>query len=365
MNVNARKAERKVSKQNHSVWLATNNGEMGGGEVMLLALARQLQDLGVSVEVVGPAHPSGLVDAAQAAGHATVVLSASGRSGYMLELRHWRLRHPDGLLWCNGLVPSVATALMGHRVVHLHQLPRGLQSVLVGLARRRAVATLVPSRSMAARLAGSHVLENWAEEVRPVAQQPREGTVRLGFLGRPSLEKGVGVLAAALQQLDRQAPGRYRLVLAGEPRFTSEAAQRELEQALVPVSHLIDRPGWMATDEFFGSIDLMVCPSLVSESFGLVVAEAMSARIPFVISDAGALPEVAGPEHPWVAPAGDVEQLAQAIRGAVDGNTGNFAEKAYERWLSRYSPPAGGERLEALLKLWGVIPSPSCSGGKA
>nr|WP_231755076.1 glycosyltransferase family 4 protein [Pseudarthrobacter sp. GA104] len=218
---------------------------------------------------------------------------------------------------------------------------------------------------MAARLAGSHVLENWAEEVRPVAQQPREGTVRLGFLGRPSLEKGVGVLAAALQQLDRQAPGRYRLVLAGEPRFTSEAAQRELEQALVPVSHLIDRPGWMATDEFFGSIDLMVCPSLVSESFGLVVAEAMSARIPFVISDAGALPEVAGPEHPWVAPAGDVEQLAQAIRGAVDGNTGNFAEKAYERWLSRYSPPAGGERLEALLKLWGVIPSPSCSGGKA
>jgi glycosyltransferase involved in cell wall biosynthesis len=189
--------------------------------------------------------------------------------------------------------------------------------------------------------------------------------VRLGFLGRPSLEKGVGVLAAALQQLDGQAPGRHRLVLAGEPRFTSDAAQLELEQALTPVNHLIERPGWMTPDEFFGSVDVMVCPSLVPESFGLVVAEAMSARVPFVISDAGALPEVAGPEHPWVAPAGDPGKLADAIRRAVDDGGRTFSGEAYERWMSRFSPNAGGARLEALLKQWGVIPSPSLSGGTA
>jgi phosphatidyl-myo-inositol alpha-mannosyltransferase len=282
----------------------------------------------------------------------------------MVELRRWRLSHPAGLMWCNGLVPSAATAFMGRRVVHLHQLPRGVQSMLAGIARRRAVATLVPSRSMAARLPGSLVLENWVEEVRP-ARQSHEGAVRLGFLGRPSLEKGVGVLAAALQELDAQAPGRYRLVLAGEPRFTSEAAQRELEQSLVPVNHLIDRPGWMEPAEFFGSVDVMVCPSLVPESFGLVVAEAMSARVPFVISDAGALPEVAGPECPWVVPAGDAEELARGIRKAVDDGGMAYVRKAYERWLSCFSPMAGRSRLEALLKQWGVITSPSLSGGKA
>ncbi|AUZ35703.1 glycosyl transferase family 1 [Arthrobacter sp. PGP41] len=344
--------------------LATNNGDVGGGEVMLLALAMQARELGVSVSVVGPAAPSTLVEASRAAGHPTVVLPASSRAGYMVALRHWRLTHPDGLLWCNGLVPSAATALMGRRVVHLHQLPRGAQSILAGVARKRAAATLVPSRSLAARLPGSIVLENWVEEVRP-ARQPHEGAVRLGFLGRPSLEKGVGVLAAALQQLDAQTPGRYRLVLAGEPRFTTDAAQRELEQALAPVNHLMDRPGWMEPAKFFGAVDVMVCPSLVPESFGLVVAEAMSARVPFVISDAGALPEIAGPECPWVVPAGDAEELAKAIRKAVDDGGLVYVTKAYERWLSCFSPMAGGSRLEALLKQWGVIPSPSFSGGNA
>lgn len=347
--------------------IATNNGDIGGGEMMLLALASQARELGVPVLVVGPAAPSTLVDAARTAGHPTVALPVSRRAVYMVALRRWRLQNPDGLLWCNGLVPSVATSLMGHRVVHLHQLPRGQQSVLAALARKRALATLVPSRSTAASLPASlpesHVLENWVDEVSPVPGHRHDDAVRLGFLGRPSLDKGVGVLAAALQQLDGQAPGRYRLVLAGEPRFTSKTEQRKLDQALVPVNHLIERPGWMTPAEFFGSVDVMVCPSLVPESFGLVVAEAMSARVPFVISDAGALPEVAGPEHPWVVPAGDAGQLAHAIRRAVDDNGRTFAEKAYERWLSRYSPAAGGARLEALLKQWGVIPSPSFSGG--
>lgn len=345
--------------------IASNNGDVGGGEVMLLALARQAEELGVPVLVVGPAAPSTLVDASFSAGHATVALPAAGRRAYMVALRRWRLRNPDGLLWCNGLVPSVATASLPNRVVHLHQVPRSTQWLLAAVARNRAVATVVPSQSMAARLPGSLVLENWVEEVHPVPQQAREGAIRLGFLGRPSLEKGVGVLAAALSRLDRETPGKYRLVLAGEPRFTSEAAQRELEQALLAVGHLIDRPGWMEPAEFFGSIDVLVCPSLVAESFGLVVAEAMSARVPFVISDAGALPEVAGPDHPWVTPAGDAEQLAGAITRAVDDSGRTFVGNAYERWKSCFSPTAGRVRLEALLNQWGVIPSPSCLGGTA
>lgn len=343
--------------------IASNNGDVGGGEVMLLALARQAKELGVPVMVVGPGNPSTLVDASAAAGHTTVALPVPGRVAYMLALRRWRLKHPEGLLWCNGLVPSVATALMGNRIVHLHQLPQGMQSVLSRLARIRALGTVVPSQSMAARLPGSQVLENWVEEVSPAARPRQAGTARLGFLGRLSIDKGVGVLAAALQQLDRDDPGKYRLVLAGEPRFTSEAAQRELEQALSPVDHLIERPGWMAPADFFGSVDVMVCPSLVPESFGLVVAEAMSARVRFVISDVGALPEVAGPRHPWMVPAGQPTKLAEAIRNAVDDGDSTSVAKAYERWASCFSPIAGRARLEALLKQRGIMSCPSPLGG--
>lgn len=343
--------------------IASNNGDIGGGEIMLLALAQQATELGVPVVVVGPSVPSTLVDAARAAGHSTVDLTGPGRVAYMLGLRRWRLSHPEGLLWCNGLVPSLATAFMGRRVVHLHQLPRGSHAALAWLARKGAQATLVPSRFMAGRLAGTHVLENWVDEVVPIPGPPREGGVRLGFLGRPSLDKGVGVLAAALQQLDGQAPGRYRLVLAGEPRFTGDAAKRELEQTLAPVNHLIERPGWMTPAEFFGSVDVMVCPSVVPESFGLVVAEAMSSRVPFVISDAGALPEVAGHSHPWVAAAGDPGKLADVIRRAVDDGGQASAARARERWLSCFSPSAGGARLEAVLRHWGVIPDKALRGG--
>lgn len=345
------------------VRLATNNGDMGGGEIMLLSIARRLQECGISVQIIGPSKPSGLVDAAQAAGFSTLVLSAHRRLSYMFALRRWRLQHRGGLLWCNGLVPSLATAFMGNRIVHLHQVPRGNHIILTWVSRMRACCILVPSQATAEHVPGSTVLENWVDEVRPVAKQSPGGAMRLGFLGRPSLEKGVGVLAAALQRLDEESPGRYRLVLAGESRFTSGTEQREMEHALMPVKHLIDRPGWMEPAEFFGSIDVMVCPSVVPESFGLVVAEAMSARIPFVISDAGALPEVAGPDCPWVVPAGDAGQLAEAISKAADDGGSAYASAAYERWRSCYSPTAGATRLETLLRQWGLNSNPALTGG--
>lgn len=181
--------------------LATNNGDIGGGEVMLFALARQLHNIGVPVRIVGPAVPSGVVDAARAAGHPTVALDASRRSAYMISLRRWRRRNPEGVLWCNGLVPAVATALTARRVVHLHQLPKGLFSILAKLARHETLATLVPSRAMSRRLTGTLVLENWVEEVRPVPVPRNDDSIRIGFLGRTSVDKGIPVLAVALSRL--------------------------------------------------------------------------------------------------------------------------------------------------------------------
>ena len=67
-------------------------------------------------------------------------------------------------------------------------------------------------------------------------------------------------------------------------------------------------------------------PSQWAEPFGLVVAEAMSSRTPFVISDAGALAEVAGPGYPWVSRKGDAVALAHAVEGVFDAGPDRMVE---------------------------------------
>jgi len=58
------------------LYIATNNGDMGGGEVMLLNVARAARSLGYKVTIVGPSEPNQLVEAAAEEGLARVVLPA-------------------------------------------------------------------------------------------------------------------------------------------------------------------------------------------------------------------------------------------------------------------------------------------------
>jgi hypothetical protein len=343
--------------------VAANNADIGGGEVMAIAVAEGARDLGAEVEVVGPHTPGGVLDRAEQAGFAVVALPPDRRA-YARALRAWDRRR-KGILWCAGLVPSLATAGHRRRVVHLHQRPHGAQRGALTLARHAALATLVPSYDLAAHVRGATTLWNWTD---PVQQPPRAtpvpegGPVVLGFLGRPSPEKGVLVLAEALARLDRAAPGAHTLLLAGEPRFVAEADRRRVEAALAPVRHLVTEVGWVDRADFLARVDLAVFPSLVDEAFGLVVAEAMAARVPFVVSEAGALPEVAGPDHPYVVPRGDASALVDTVtrwQSADEASTRHTLDAAHERWRRHFSPEAGRDRLAAVLTALGVVPGGS------
>lgn len=330
------------------VSIAVNNGEIGGGEVMALALGEGLRDLGRDVTVAGP-EGSAVLDEALRREFVVVGIRGSGRRGYMANLRKWDARARQGLLWCNGLVPALATAGRRDRVVHLHQIPAGAQAVAAAVARAGAAATVVPSQFMAERVPGSEVLWNWVPEVSKRRRTWASSVVTLGFLGRTSLDKGIGVLADALKLLERSDRGRFRLLIAGEPLFLDAEERRQVESALSRIAPLIERAGWIGREEFFQRTDLAVFPSVVEESFGLVVAEAMSARVPFVITDAGALPEVAGAGYPWVARTGDAESLAETIRRAWSGYGSAELDASRQRWANEFSPEAGRERLGLLL----------------
>ena len=331
--------------------IATNNGDMGGGEVMLLNIATALRSMDIDVTVLAPTAPGELLDEARMRGFDVAPLKASTRLGYMRALAAWRLRNLTVPLWCNGLVPTAATIGMGPRIAHLHILPTGLNAVAARIGRFGAARVLVPSRFMASRIPGTQVLENWTEDIAFLDRELRpEGPLRVGFLGRLTKDKGVHVLARAMVEVIAQPEREVRLVLAGENRFGDSADDREIQAALEPLSGSVDHLGWVNREAFFDHVDLAVFPSVWEESFGLVAAEAMARGVPFVISDAGALPEVAGPEHPWVTRRGDDAALAETILSLIgELDVDGVRRDARRRWEECFSPEAGAGRVAELL----------------
>lgn len=327
---------------------AANNGEVGGGEVMLLAMAEAATDLGIAVTVVGPAASDGVVERARRAGYVGIDLAPT-RAAYLRELRRWD-RSRSGLLWCNGLVPALATTGHRDRVVHLHRLPRGLHRVAAAIARRGA-PVVVPSTFMAGAVGAARVMGNWSSAVAAAPQPDDSEVPRLGFLGRWAAEKGLDVLADAVAMVSATTP--VRLVVSGGPRFATDSEVAAIEAGLDRLGTSVERVGWAAVADVLSRIDVLVVPSRDPESFGLVVTEAMSAGIPVIVTDAGALPEVVGPDHPWIARAGSTDSLATTITAFLEmpeAARSAVARRQRERWQEHFSPEAGRRRFEALLR---------------
>lgn len=336
-----------------TIHLAANNADLGGGEQVLVRCAAALVALGRDVVVVAPDSPTDVLDAAAAVGARVVAIRADGRRDHLHRLRAWDRRHRHGLLWCHGLVPALATAGRRRRVVHLHQLPRSrAQWAALAVARTGAERLLVPSAFLAARVRGADVFANFTDAVDVVDRVPAGR--RVGFMGRLSTDKGADLAARALAS---PALADATLVVAGDDRWVPDDQRVPTLEALTALGDRVRRLGRVTPASFFAEVDLAVFPSRVAESFGLVAAEAMAAGVPFVVSDAGALPEVAGPEHPWVARAGDADDLAAVITRALEATPEEVrvvTQRARLRWEDEFSPRAGRRRVERLLAELGV-----------
>lgn len=324
--------------------IAANNGDLGGGEVMLLRIAEAARADDLRVRVVGPAGE--LIQAATELGFPSVAIASRNRPEYLRGLRRWD-RDRRGLLWCNGLVPALSTSGRPDRLIHLHQRPQNrAQRMAYRAARIGSLRTVVPSASMAGAVPGSAVLANWTEELPLLPRRTRpNGPAVIGFLGRMSQDKGLDVLAAATGKL----PSDVVLRVTGDSRYVPARQQRAVAAALALLGARVERTGWLPRKKFFAGVDLAVFPSVWPEPFGLVVAEAMALGVPFVISDAGALSEVAGPGHPWVARAGDSDHLAEVIWAALGTDPTEPTVQARARWVTEFSPAAGAHRVQALL----------------
>lgn len=130
-------------------------------------------------------------------------------------------------------------------------------------------------------------------------------TLRVLFVGDDGLRKGLGVAVDAIEQLGFGADS-FRV--AGSPELT-EAGKKWLTQRATHLGRL-SRSG-MA--EQYAWADVVVLPSF-SDTFGLVVLEAMSRGVPVVLTpNTGAADVVRHRENGIVVPVGDVEALAKAF----------------------------------------------------
>jgi len=125
--------------------------------------------------------------------------------------------------------------------------------------------------------------------------------------------KGLPVLLRAYHTL-RQADPDLELVIIGKLR---EGAASRLMAELGLAGQVVFRSG-LSREELareFNAATIAVTPSLY-EGFGLPAAEAMSCGTPVIVSDGGALPEVAG-DAGIIVPRGDADALARAIAGLL------------------------------------------------
>jgi hypothetical protein len=337
-----------------SIDFVANNARVGGGEVMLLRAAAATRDLGWDVRVVGPTFSGDLLEATAVAGLPFLAVKGGDRRSYARALAGVARKTPASVLWCNGLVPAIATRPSStRRILHLHQVPTASQGRMLRWARRSRELVVMPSAFAARQVSGAVVLENWTDA--PVgAGRPADGTgrCRVGFLGRLSPIKGVDVLSDAMHRLHERDGGRFELGVAGDDRLVGDADAALVRRKLDRCRSFLTELGWVPPEALFGRVDLLVVPSVVDEAFGLVLAEAMSHRVPVVVSDAGALPDVVGADHPWIVRRGDVGDLARAIDDAASdpSRAAAAADAGWQRWQARYSPEAGRARLERFLR---------------
>ena len=216
-----------------------------------------------------------LVSNSQAGLYMTALLvSVAARLGYTLYLHHhvyWYIdRYDRRMAWIDRWI--------GSRGVHVVHCEKMMQDFSKRYHSKRRFAVVFPS-------------------VRPVevgsSRQWNTSTFRLGLLSNLTMSKGVEPAVETVEAL-RRAGRPVALTFAG-PAHTREARQF-VERAVAEHPDFVAYSGTVygeAKSQFFANIDAFLLPTQ-SESWGLVLHEALAAGVPVIVNDRGCSRIVAG-----------------------------------------------------------------------
>lgn len=271
--------------------------------------------------------------------------------------------HAHNLWW--GSSPVVRSlqelkAELGYVLFHTsHSAWRGAVSAPAGC---EWDGLLAPSRYLAATLGGTsvEVLGLPVDGTRFVAEREvlQNDEVRLLLPGRLVREKGAHIAVLALRQLLVRGL-RVRLTLTDAPTMLDfggggaegRNAMHSLAPDLVRTGELsFSEPGWVSMPRVLNEADIVVCPSLFEEPFGLSALEAMSCGRPVIASDTGGLRDLVDDQVTGLlVPPGDADALAEAV-WMLAGSRGlarTMGRHGRRRALTQHLPAAHAAQLAA------------------
>lgn len=318
----------------------------GGVQLQVLSLARALRDLGVDARVLGPTdgpppEPS-ITSLGPTLGYPTngsIAPIASSKAVAARTLEALRAFGPDVLHLHEPFmpggnhaalfgtdIPSVGTFHAAHPGrngwYEAFRLP--LRKMVDRLAVRTAVSEEA-QRVVERMLGGScEILPNGVEVATFAGAVPWPAPrPAVFFVGRHEPRKGLGVLLDAWAGLERDAV----LWIAGDGPQTDALRAQALDLGVAGVEWL-GRISDVEKAQRLRGATLACFPSIESESFGIVLLEAMAAGTAVVASDLAGYRNVAraGQEATLVAP-GDPDALRNALRAMLD-DAGRRADQA-------------------------------------
>jgi alpha-1,3-rhamnosyl/mannosyltransferase len=182
--------------------------------------------------------------------------------------------------------------------------------------------------------------------------QPRPALAPKGpilFMGTLEPRKNLGVLLDAYARLRQARPDAPPLWLAGGATEASAPWLRAIEEA--PLKGHVTHLGYIDADarrDLYAQASMLVLPSHL-EGFGMPALEAMATGVPVIVSNRGALPEVAGDAAQIVEP-DDAAGFTAAMQHYL-ADTGAMMQ-AVERGLVRARHYSWDRSAAALLECY-------------
>ena len=126
-------------------------------------------------------------------------------------------------------------------------------------------------------------LERFSPEVAPINEY-RDGKLNILFVGRLEKRKGVNYLLDAYRQVKRQIPDS-RLIIVGPGTMLRRQYERRVRRWHLPDVVFAGHVAYDDLPRYYQTADVFCSPATRSESFGIVLLEAMAMGKPIVASN--------------------------------------------------------------------------------
>ena len=255
---------------------------------------------------------------------------------------------------------ALATRLAGRRLVwHLHEIvtDRPGRAFLHALVRSLAHRIVVVSEAARASLGPAGVrAEVVSNGIAPRGPSPAPAQPPcVAYIGRLSARKGPHVLLRAAARVLAAHPN-VRFLIAGDEFGGGDELRRELvsEAGRLGISASVEfRPFSEDVSSLLTQASIVVSPSILPESFGLILLEAMAFGRPVVASAHGGPSElIVDGETGLLVPPGDAAALAAALDRLLKdaGLRARLGAAGRVRAQGRYPVAESVRRFEAIYR---------------